>query len=84
MGSGHGARHMGSGGKLMWGGRWNARGGGEDGMPPVAGKLIAESSYSVFLKSFYKSEFPHKFINVFLVLVKVKDKLTDLWGGRLL
>ena len=33
-------------------------------------------SQKVFLKSFCKSQFPLKFVNV----VIVKDKLTDLWG----
>ena len=41
------------------------------------------------LESFYKSQFPHKSVNLFIILVIVKDKLTDLWaeggvvGGQL-
>jgi hypothetical protein len=35
----------------------------------------------VLLKSFCKSQFPHKFVNLFFILVIVKDKLTDLWGS---
>ena len=41
-------------------------------------------SHEVFLKSFRKSHFPHKSVNLFFILVMVKDKLTDLWGSRLL
>jgi len=36
-------------------------------------------SQKVFLKSFCKSQFPHKSVNLFFILVIVKDKLTDLW-----
>jgi hypothetical protein len=32
----------------------------------------------VFLKSFCKSRLPNKFVNLFFMLVMVKDKLTDL------
>jgi hypothetical protein len=35
----------------------------------------------VFLKSSCKSQFPHKYVKVFFILVIVKDKLTGLWGG---
>ena len=34
-----------------------------------------------FFQSFRKSQFPHKSVNLFFILVIVKDKLTDLWGG---
>ena len=40
--------------------------------------------YKVLLKLFCRSQFPQKFVNPFLILVIVKDKLTDLWGGFLL
>ena len=30
-------------------------------------------SHKVFLKLFYKSQFPHKSVNLFLILVKVQD-----------
>ena len=30
------------------------------------------------MQSFCKSQFPHKFINLFFTLVMMKDKLTDL------
>ena len=33
------------------------------------------------MKPFCKSQFPHKSINLFSILVIVKDKLTDLWGS---
>jgi hypothetical protein len=38
----------------------------------------------VFLKLFCKSQVPHKSVNLFFILVAVKDKLTDLWGSWLL
>ena len=33
------------------------------------------------LKSFCKSQFLHKPVDFFFILVIVKDKLTDLWGS---
>ena len=33
------------------------------------------------LMSLCKSQFPHKSVNLFFILVIVKDKFTDLWGG---
>ena len=36
-------------------------------------------SHKVFLKSFRKSQIPHKSVNLFCILVIVKDQLTDLW-----
>jgi hypothetical protein len=38
-------------------------------------------SHKVFLNSFYKSRFPHKYVNLFFISVIVKDKLTNLRGG---
>jgi len=38
-------------------------------------------SHKVLLKPFCKSQFPHKSVNLFFILVIVKDKLTDLWGS---
>ena len=38
-------------------------------------------SHTVFLKSFCKSQFPHKSVNLFFTLVIAKDKLRDLWGS---
>jgi len=35
-------------------------------------------SQKVFIKSFFKSQFPHKSVNLFFILVTMKDKLTDL------
>ena len=37
-------------------------------------------SHKVFLKSFCKSQFQHRFVNSFFILVIVKGTLTDLWG----
>jgi len=41
-------------------------------------------SQKEFKQSFCKSQFPHKFVNLFLKFVIIKDKLTDLCGNRLL
>ena len=38
----------------------------------------------VFIKSFCKSQFPHKFVNLSFIITKTKNKLTDLWGHWLL
>ena len=38
-------------------------------------------SHKVFRTSFCKSQFPHKSVNLFFILVIVMDKLTDLWGS---
>jgi len=38
-------------------------------------------SHKVFFESFCKSQFPQNPVNLFFILVIVKDKLTDLWGG---
>ena len=38
-------------------------------------------SHNLFLKSFGRSQFSHKFVNLFFIFVVVKDKLTDLWGN---
>ena len=35
-------------------------------------------SQTVFMKSFGKSQFPHKSVNVFFKLVNIEDKLTNL------
>ena len=38
-------------------------------------------SQEVFITSFCESHFPHKSVTFFLILVIVKNKLTDFWGG---
>ena len=38
-------------------------------------------SQKVLIKSFCKSQFPREFVNLFFILVIIKDNLTDLWGG---
>ena len=38
-------------------------------------------SQRVFIKSFCKSPFPHKSVNLFFILVTIKDKLTNLCGN---
>ena len=42
--------------------------------PDVGPKLISH-------KVFWKSQFPHKSVNLLFILVVIKDKLTDLWGS---
>ena len=44
-------------------------------------KLVILISHKVFFKPFCISQFAHKFVNLFFLLVIVKDKLTDLRGG---
>ena len=44
----------------------------------VWGGLI---SRKVFLKLFYKSQFPHKFVNLSFTITNMKNELTDLWGN---
>ena len=41
-------------------------------------------SHKVFFKSFCKTQFPHKSVNFFFILVIVKDTLSDFGGIRLL
>ena len=50
---------------------------GTDGTRPPSEFI----SHEVFFKSFCKSQFPHKSVNLFFILVIVKDRLTDLWGS---
>ena len=38
-------------------------------------------SQKVFIKSFRKSQFPDKSINLFFMLVMMKDKLTNVCGN---
>ena len=47
------------------------------------GPRVPHTSNKVFLKLFCKSQFLHNFVNLFLIIVIVKDKLTDLWRCRL-
>ena len=41
-------------------------------------------SHKVFSRSFYKSPFPQKFVDLFFALVIVKDNLTEFVGSCLL
>ena len=36
-------------------------------------------SHKVFLMWFFKSQFPHKSVNLSFILVIIKDELTNLW-----
>ena len=47
-------------------------------------KRYRSISHQVFRKSFCKSQFPNRFVNLFFILVMIKDKLTDLCGNWLL
>ena len=40
-------------------------------------------SHKGFIKSFCKSQFPHKPVNLFSILVIIKNNLTDLCRNRL-
>ena len=40
--------------------------------------------HKVFIKSFCKSQFPHKSVDLSFILVIIQDKLTSLCGNRLL
>ena len=53
--------------------------------PPVGPFLtLMLISQKVFTKTFCRSQFPHKFVDSFFVLVIIKDELTDLCGNELL
>jgi len=41
-------------------------------------------SHTVFIKSFCKSQLPHKSVNVSFIITDIKNKLTDLCGNGLL
>ena len=45
---------------------------------------LAFISQEVFIKSFGKSQFPHKFGNLSFIIINTKNKLTDLCGNQLL
>ena len=55
-----------------------------EGMAGISGpgegvtKLISQK---VFIQSFRKSQFPHKFVNMFFILVEFTDKMTNWWGN---
>jgi len=38
----------------------------------------------VFIQSFCKGQFPHKFVNLSFIITNMENKLTDLWGNWLL
>ena len=41
-------------------------------------------SHKMLSKSFCKTQFPHRFVNVFFIKVIVQDELTDLWRSSIL
>ena len=43
-------------------------------------RLLVFISQQVFVKSFCKSQFPHKSVNLSFILVTINDKLTDVCG----
>ena len=47
----------------------------------MEGRVADLISHKVFPKSFFKIRFPHKSVNVFFILVIMKDMLTDLCGN---
>jgi len=52
--------------------------GGWGGCGGAAGRVLI--SQKVITKSFCKCQFPHKLVNLFFILVMIKDQLTDLCG----
>ena len=46
-----------------------------------SGRCMDFISHKAFLKSFCKSQCPHQSVNLFFILVIVKDQLTDSWGS---
>ena len=51
------------------------------GKRPLAGRRRAPRRPPAFLKSFCKSQLPHKFVNLSFVITNIQNKLTDLWGS---
>ena len=45
---------------------------------PLAGTLREFASLKVSLKSFFRSQLPHKSVNVSFTITAIKNKLTDL------
>ena len=50
----------------------------------VYGRRRIFISQKVFTKSFCKSQFPHKFVNLSITITDIKNKLTSLCGNQLL
>ena len=38
-------------------------------------------SQKVFVKLFFESQFPHKYVNLSFIVANMKDQLTDLYGN---
>ena len=59
---------------------------GISGSPPLPAERCPPklSHIKCFEQPFCKSQFPRKSVNLFFMLVMMKDKLTDLCGNRLL
>ena len=45
-----------------------------------AHELSNHFAHTVFIKSFCKSQFPHKSVNLSFIITRMKNKLTDLCG----
>ena len=57
--------------------------------PPRGGERLTKPdcvfiSHKVFIKSFRKSQFPHKSVNLFFILLMIKEKSTEFCGNCLL
>ena len=51
------------------------------GPPPISTRIISQK---VFIKSFCKSQFPHRSVELSFIITNLKSKLTDLCGNWLL
>ena len=60
--------------------------GGKSGVDPSVARRQASTtkvfiSHKVFLKSFCRSELPHKSVNLSFTITNIKNKLADLCGN---
>jgi len=65
-------------------GRLRVSGGGVDSCVHDGDASRGILSQAVFIKSFCKSQVPHKSVNLSFIITNVKNKLTDLCGNGLL
>jgi len=82
--SGFGFRILGVGVRVSGSGyrsresRGGCSSGSRKSMPSACRNLISQK---VFIKSFGKSQFPHKSVNLSCIITNIKDQLTDLRGN---
>jgi len=54
------------------------------GVWKLANQVSFFLSHNVFTKSFGKYQFPHKFVNLSIMITNMKNTLTDMCGNLLL